>query len=86
MSILIGSSFGFELRHAVKVAAIVGIQAGFRHFLRRDSSPAHDFVGELIRLTRDATGFEDVGFDEGGAQRGDFDSAAGQFGGQRLRE
>src|ERR1700728_806433 len=71
------ADLGFELRHAVQVAAIVGVQAGLRHFVRRDSGPAHDFVGELIRLRGDAAGFEDVGLDEGRAQNGDFYSTAG---------
>src|SRR6201995_6056811 len=30
----IPADLGFELRHAVQVAAIVGVQAGLRHFVR----------------------------------------------------
>ena len=49
-SLDVPADFGLELRHAVQVAAVVGVQARARHLLRGDSGPAHDFVGELIRL------------------------------------
>src|ERR1700754_441490 len=44
------ADLGVELRHAVQLATVMGVQADSRHFLRRESDPARQPVGEFAGL------------------------------------
>src|SRR6202171_3386250 len=65
------TDLGVELRHAVQAAAVVGIQTPAGDAGRRESGPTHKDASQVGGLRGEATGSDNVGFDESRAQRGD---------------
>src|ERR1700739_4791725 len=75
------ADLAFDFRHAIQIAAIVGVQTFARDLFGRQPDPPHELVCELGCLVRDTAGLDDVRLDKSGTEHGDFYCSAGQLGG-----